>query len=218
MAQFHLVVLGALFARWKILISSIEDCLSAVTALWNAINNERIISNATSFYHWFHTAATVAEEALTSDGDERETRRLLLNYGYRRGRKLLGTSDDFDAPFFGLCNPHTITELRYGRRFFGLTYLRSMAAGMGLLPHEAVIAYSEEFGGKSYTILATAVPHRQCSNKRQNDGTLKVNDIHARWVVEIAKSETQLRPPLQTEQLAARQRSAPPGTCQQINE
>jgi hypothetical protein len=185
MAQFHLVVLGALLARWKVPISSIEDCLSAVAALWKAIKFN--LSSSPGFYHWLRTAATVAEEALTSDGDERETRRLLLNYGHRRGRKLLGTSDSFDAPFFGLCNPHIIAELGCKERMFGLTYLRGMAAGMGLLPHEAVIAYSEVLGGKSYSILVTAVPHRQCSNKRQNDGTLKINDVHARWVVEITK-------------------------------
>ena len=182
-SDLWLVALGAIFRDWNISYGSIDTGMAWFAELGNKI---RLSSQShRPELSWLLQLTTAAEKI---HGDGREVARKLVKYGCRRGTKFLGgreTDNGMGTPFFGLCNPAVISALNQEDEIdCGIEYLRQIASTIQLAPQEAVISYSSNILGYTYTEWATVSPIEPYLAKRRSESgpTNNVQKQHARWI------------------------------------
>lgn len=162
--------------------------------LWQSVASDESAQDTqtafpSSLWVWLRAASGAADELLSSQGEEQDICKMLLNFGRRRGQNFLGAPDKSllrkDAVFFGLFNPHTIAGLSAkSAEENSLQYLRSIAGTLELPPDRLLVVYTLRFPGKDWIVLSTALPHVQTSTKRREDGTEIPRKSHMRWVLD----------------------------------
>ena len=179
--QLHMVILGSLLSLWSVPAEEVREVALWFQTLWNTLEvavPKKVIASALP---WLLTMVEIADEVLVSQGDDWETFRLLVHYGSRRASRFLTKSTDTFSPFFGLGNPYVlaIIELNIDH---GVQYLRQAAVSLNLKDRDVFIMYSETLEDGVYFEVATALMHAKLSSKRLEDGSIKGQQVHARWI------------------------------------
>jgi hypothetical protein len=60
--------------------------------------------------------------------------------------------------------------------------MRDMSSSAGLLTDDGIICVMWRKGATTWYLYTTAVPHQRMSQKRLQDGTKKIEHVHARWI------------------------------------
>ena len=182
MRELHMIAFGSLLGIWNVSADGVEDAALWFQAIWIILQNAEPEEVITSSLPWFRILVETANEFLDSQGDDRETSRLLVNYGRRRGKLFLTKPSEKFAPFFGLDHPHMRAYVECNTEY-GTQHFREVAKTLNLEDHEAYIMYLENCEDGEYCEIATAVPHSRRSSKRGADGSARMENIHARWIV-----------------------------------
>lgn len=182
MRQLRMIAFGSLLGVWNVSAEGVEDAALWFQALWKVLKDAEPDEDIASSLPWLRILVDTADEFIASQGDDRETSRLLVNYGRRRGKYFLVEFPEEFTPFFGLDHPHVLAYVEFNIEY-GIQYFRNVAKALDLKDHEAYIMYSETYGDGVYCEIATAVPHSIHSLKRSQDGSVKVENVHARWIL-----------------------------------
>lgn len=187
MNQLRLVALGALFACWDVQQEDLLKVAQWLKLLGQLVRERSLLRNPdsptglASQTSWLRCLARAASDFVQSEGEDRETCRMLINFGRRRRTRILGERTQWSQPFFGLCNPHIVALIQAdGPMEEGIRYMRNIAKRSGLKASDALIIYWDEATSK-FAQYATAVPHERYSLKRSRDNERKTNFVHARW-------------------------------------
>ena len=184
--QLHLIAFGSLLGAWEI---NSKDTMTAALwfrTLWNQLEAARSksVGSLVESMAWLNTLVTTANMFLDSQGDDRETSELLINFGRRRGRSFLSEPGQYHKPFFGLGNSCVSAAMTADSDLeCGIRYLRELAKSIALDQREALIKYNRELKDSTYVELATATKHSRPSLKRLQDGSFKQEYVHARWII-----------------------------------
>jgi hypothetical protein len=195
MPQLHIVALGCILANWQVRSGDTVDAMRWIKAFWECLSRTQpstLKAGLTYYLGWLSGIASAATHFLNSSGQEREICLMLMNFGKRRGQKFLGDahwSRMNHPPYFGLCNSLVMSALSEDLDVdAGIRYLREAAQLMGLKNCDAVICYSQETKDGYYYEYATVAPHSRLSEKRLQDGTIKSQLIHGRWIQMVHKA------------------------------
>ena len=181
MKQLHMVIFGSLLRLWRVPAEEVKEVAVWFQVLWNTLEvavSKEVIASALP---WLRTLVEIADEVLVSQGDDWETSRLLVHYGSRRASRFLTEPTDTFRPFFGLGNPCVLATLELNIDH-GIRYLRQAAVSLNLKDRDVFIMYSETLEDGVYFEVATALKHTRLSSKRSEDGSMKVQQVHARWI------------------------------------
>jgi hypothetical protein len=187
MDQLRLVALGALFACWGIQQKDLLKAAQWLESLGQLVKRRSLLSPGSptviaSRIGWLRCLTGAASNFVQSQGEERETYLMLINFGRRRRTKILGERTQWSQPFFGLCNPHITTALEANFNIEeGIRYMRNIAIESGLRASDALIMYWDETTSQCAQ-YATAVPHERYSLKRSRDDDRITNLVHGRWL------------------------------------
>ena len=181
MKQLHMVIFGSMLGLWSIPAEEVREVAVWFQVLWNTLEvavSKEVIASALP---WLRTMVEIADEILLSQGDDWETSRLLVHYGSRRASRFLAEPTDTFRPFFGLGNPYILATMELNIDH-GIQYLRQAAVSFNLKDRDVFIMYSETLEDGVYFEVATALKHTRLSSKRSEDGSIKGQQVHARWI------------------------------------
>ncbi len=181
MKQLHMGIFGSLLGLWNVPAEEVRDVAVWFQVLWNTLEvgvSKEVIA---STLPWLRTLVEIADEILVSQGDDWETFRLLVHYGSRRASRFLTEPTDTFRPFFGLGNPYVLATVELNIDH-GIEHLRQAAVSLNLRDRNAFIMFSETLEDGVYFEVATALKHTRPSSKRLEDGSIKGQQVHARWI------------------------------------
>ena len=178
MEELHMIALGGVLGSWGRAVGDVKAGADWFVALRDAYNNGAEVTLQKRL-PWLDllcsTAARFLESSTTAETDNQ---RLLLTYGRRKGKRLLGIQDHIQRPMFGFGDIATLAncsvdfldhdedvELWIGR-------LRALAQQCGLHNDNSVILYYKWARPE----LATAVPGESSSS---------IDDAHYRWITDF---------------------------------
>lgn len=181
MEDLHMIALGAVLGRWNEGLGDMEaaaECLVALRECHDGGSNGKLEEKLP----WMDFLCITALRFLnTPSGTERDNHRLLLSYGRRKGRGLLGIEDSKQLPLFGFCgrmllagcskdfsNTSDDQETLIGR-------LRALAYRCKMTSKHSVIIYPKSNTTSSIFLesgiaITTAVPWDDCRGQ-----------MHRRW-------------------------------------
>ena len=183
--ELELITFGALLSHWEVPPALTLDAASWIFNL--AVKLEQPFPRGPPA--WFSPLARAAQTYLSARGDDFTDYQALIKCGRRRSHRVLSTSDEQLPPFLGLTNPHLLRSMGLppGREA-NIEYLRSMGLAIDLPTRRFVLAYQQTFTSNRTkrklraNIVATLIPHRRLSGKRDREGTQKHMTVHARWI------------------------------------
>ena len=190
--EFKLVVLGSLFHEWR--ISPRENVLVSqwFLRLWDVLRS--VVSFGSdkicSQFGWLELLVDAARDLLAAKGPARQAHNQLVQFGYRKAENFLNDRSMSLAPFFGLCHPWQVAALSEENSWdCGIKYLRLMAQKLGLRDDKAVICYAidgqviRDAKNIKHVLIATAVPYRRPTMKRDSSGNTVFQDLRSRWFI-----------------------------------
>ena len=180
--QLRMIAFGSLLGVWNVFTEGIRDAALWFQAIWKVLQDAESKDEIAFSLPWLRMLVDTADEYIASQGDDRETCRLLVNYGRRRGKSFLTKPSEDFQPFFGLDYPHILAFVEFNIEY-GIQYFREVAKALELKDYEAFIMYWETYEDGVYCEVATAVPHSTHSSKRSQDGSVKLENMHARWIL-----------------------------------
>ena len=184
MKQLHMVIFGSLLGLWSVPAEEARDVAVWFQVLWNTLE-VAVSKEAVAFaLPWLRTMVEIADEVLLSQGDDWETSRLLVHYGSRRANQFLTEPTNTFRPFFGLGNPYVLATVELNIDH-GIQYLRQAAVSLNLKDRDVFIMYAETLEDGVYFEVATALKHTRLSSKRLEDGSIKGQQVHARWIYSV---------------------------------
>ena len=182
--QLHLVALGSLFHAWRVDQRDLFSATKCIVSLWNFLCQGSPPEHLVKAIPWLEYLAHAAEVLLTSDT---EGPRQLFAFGKRRAKNFLGISDRVRYPFFGLASEAILDGLTQDdEEERAVAYLRKIAA-INLLPtSDAFIWSSRDLGTGNERIqvceYGTVAPYASAAKKRDSDGNILAEAVHARWL------------------------------------
>ena len=193
-AQFRIVVLGSLFAAWSVPSSDICQMAVCVQELWRVLsplagNTAQVTGRASGCagLGWLQNLATAASTVVQADDRQDSPTIQLVNFGWRRGRRLLqsfGEPKDHLVPLFGLGNPILYQALTHNTDLeSGIHFLRELSREIGLREGEGIIVSCHSQERETVYEVASARPINVASGKRDSDGNSKPLHRHFRWFV-----------------------------------
>jgi hypothetical protein len=183
--QLHVVALGGLFRAWGLPLSESTNVASWMLGLWDALDDGQShrLQNNKADLPWLYGLVIASRSLLRIQNEDTELCTMLLNYGGRRGKDFLGPAN-WPCPLFGLLSPCLLSALKEPDiRECGIQYMRELSSSACLLGDDAVICVVWRKGATTWHLYTTAIPHRRMSQKRLQDGSKKIEHVHARWIL-----------------------------------
>jgi hypothetical protein len=196
--ELHLVALGSVISSWinpaEVDILEAADCFAALGECLSGNGHERQkIEGSYSDLHWLDLLVEASSGLLASTGLDREHGLGLVEYGRRRGRRLLDPDFRDHVPMFGLANPLQLfqvsEELKQHQNDIqaSLAVLRRLAKQCEFNQYDCMIRYNpvslsnpEEQADYMHE-YTTAIEIPRTSNKRDRDGQVRVEPGHMYW-------------------------------------
>ena len=155
--------------------------------LWEFIENKfpvEVHKVSLRGHAWLKLISQAACDFLSEEKDESEESHFLVKFGHCRAKDFLFNPRKMArAPFFGLCNPATISALsQKDDAECAIIYLREMMKanfnGAYIIQCER---YVEAYPAFKYFEYATVFPRRRLSKKRDHQRSQILEEGHARW-------------------------------------
>ncbi|OTA70401.1 hypothetical protein K449DRAFT_10973 [Hypoxylon sp. EC38] len=196
--ELRFITFGCVLGSWdKPASIDIAEAAKCFDALGDAINLQDITEM--SYGHslsWISLLVNTARTFLSSNDDDRETALHYIEFGRRRGRNFLDPKFQNIIPMFGLTCPYLLFELstEFGASSkdpeASIAMLRQLAKTCSFHRDDCIILSSPQSplncnpskGFHRSWELVSAIPAPMLTNKRSQDGELRVADRHTRWV------------------------------------
>jgi hypothetical protein len=197
--ELRMIALGCIMSSWADCASldlvAAADCF---VALGDCLGPAE--STIDDTFHltvpWLGPMISAARALVGSTGMVRENTLGLVEFGRRRGRKLLDEGLQLSIPMFGLVNP--VLSFRMSDRLIdqsveaSIAILRELAELCGLHQDDCIIRYTPDpqssseaqecMSSQATEEYTTAVPHDTLTVKRHRDGERVYNKIHTSWI------------------------------------
>ena len=190
-SQLWLVSLGAIFRQWEIPYAGFDFALRWFEELGGKLRQDRL--GQLPQLSWL---LRLCSAATGLEGERRKVATMLVNYGWRRGAKFLGSDaiPDRCLAYFGLGNTSPMRALGHDNDAdSGIEHLRHVCLPLMLEAHHGIISYFTKLAGEDYTEWATIHPIEEHLAERGNTGLAKsLEKRNVRWL-HIALPEEQGR-------------------------
>jgi hypothetical protein len=181
--QLHVVALDGLFRAWGLPLSESTNAANWMLGLWGALGSGQPhrLQHMKEDLSWLYGLVIASQSLIHIQDEDAELCTMLLNFGRRRGKEFLGPTHS--SQLFGLLHPCLLSAMKEpDSRECGIQYLREISSSAGLLSDDGVICVMWQKGATSWHLYTTAIPHQRMSQKRLQDGTRKIEYVHARWM------------------------------------
>ena len=184
--QLHIVVLGSIFSAWKVHQRDTLLVAHWFVSLWGILKQDAG-EGALRGLDWLRYLAEAAKAVLLCSTHSETSGLQLLYYGQRRGKRLLGAPDGVFRPFFGLADELVLAGLSEDvDEERGIACLRAAAQISKWLSSDTFICSDRRPLALCTDVdsreCMTAVPHERRSKKRDADGNILIETVHARWL------------------------------------